>query len=662
MRRPPPPAIPSGKCIAEITASAQQHGLTELLEKHLFGGFLLTPRDRQDLWPLSARDGAGRLFPGADLELLQAARWIHVPVLAVQGKNGRVVSMMLGLLPDSTDCRAIGSPAPDARTAKTVCTACRVAVRGQGVVYWFLQLGDEQPVRGNSLALPVALALEFLRRSAFWPEGLYATGGLAPDGNIVRVDHIRKKYNSIAPYCRLFLAPADTALPRTADQPVHACTNFDDACFTAVLYSGGTTAADILLYQACWISEYNFFHHFHELPLNMVKSDRACDFYRRVQAEPGEYLELLSRCFSKCSHDRQRGQIMADLFTPERIQGLAGRSTSYGFSAFNWCLAALAFHNHCGQVTESRCWSSCAETLRTTVDPKEINRFINHSFVGRRFNRYDFRPEPTPELAAVLKQEEKKQEVYPGSNALLGALYGTLAQNYGFCGPSHLPSLLEMTASARQAFGRKYHRETERLINYEIYAYLDSGRTEQARQLIGNYLGLDESCGSDEWLQQVEILLTALEVSGPFRLALVLRLLSEIGYKPSPSHITGSTSIICRQHGHPWQLISLNFGRMAATADLLEDAGHLFRHSLRICLADSDTMRPMGLLALADLHATGLAAGNDYRKTQELRTWLKQTDRIHSDHFQTILGLTDNEKMLDAVNRERGCLFPFSYR
>lgn len=662
LRRPPPPGIPPEKSIAEITASAQQHGLTELLDKHLLAGFLLTPRDQQNQWPLSTRDGAGRLFPGADRELIGAVPWIHVPVLAVQGNNGRIVSMMLNLMPDSTDFRAIGSPAHDTRTAEAICGACRVAGWGQGVVYWFLQQEDEQPVQGNSLALPVALAVEFLLHSASWPEGLYATGGLKLDGSIVPVAHVRKKYRKIAPFCRLFLVPADTALPRTADQPLHACTNFNDACFAALLYSGGTTAADILLYQACWISEHNFFNHFHELPPAMIKSNRACEFLRRTDADPENHLELLNGCFSRCSHDRQRGQIMADLFTPEKIQTLAAASPSLDFSAFNWCLAAVAFYNHCGQVRESRRWSSCAETLRSGVELKEIGKSINHSFVGRRFNRYDFRPEPTPELSAVLEQEEKKQEVYPGSNALLGALYGTLAQNFGFCGPSRFDSLLEMTARARKAFGRKYHLETERLINYEIYGYMDSGRPDQARQLMGNYLGLNDHADPDEWLQQAEMLLIASDVSGPFRAALVMRLLNEIKYKPSPARITGGISMICRQHGHPWQLIALNLGRMAITADRFEDAGQLFRHSLRICQDDSDTMRPMGLLALAELHTTGLADDDDYKKAQEIQIWLKRTDCLNTDHFQSILTLTDGDKLLHTINRERSRLFPFSYR
>jgi hypothetical protein len=658
LRRPPPPGIPTERSIADITASARQQNLTELLAKHLLSGFLLTPEDRQPQWPISAADTVEDLFSGTGQKILQALSWIQIPILAVQGTRGRIIFMMSGLLPDSSGCYAVGQPTPDSRTADAVSRACRVGGWEQGVVYWFLQPDDEQPVQGNSLGLPIALGLDLLLASVSWPEGLYATGGLDPDGTIVPVDHILEKYRSAAFSCRLFLAPADSALPRDPARPIHGCADFDDACFTARLYSNGISAADILLYQACWISERNFFYHFHELPPAMLTSDRARYFYQQVQAEPDIFLELLGRSFSKCSHDQLRGKIMADLFSPENIQALATRSSSHAFAAFNWCLAVLAFHNHCGQVSASRSWRSCAETLRSMVDLKEINRFINHSFVDRRFNRYDFRPDPTPELAAVLKQEENKQKVYPGSNGLLGSLYGTLAQNFGFCGPAHLASLLEMTDRSRQAFGRKYQLETQRLINYEIYAFLDSARLEDAVQLTAKYLGLDASSRPEDWFKQMEVSL----FSEPFKAALVLRLLSEIGYTPAGSWITGSIPLICRHHGHPWQLIALNLGRMAVTAHRLEDGELLLRHSLRICQADSETMLPMGLLALAELHAAALARAEDYSTARAIRIWLKETTYLNGDHFQPILELTAGEELLDEVKRKRSRLFPFSYR
>jgi hypothetical protein len=139
-------------------------------------------------------------------------------------------------------------------------------------------------------------------------------------------------------------------------------------------------------------------------------------------------------------------------------------------------------------------------------------------------------------------------------------------------------------------------------------------------------------------------------------------LLSEINCSPSPDHITEKLSLICRQHGHPWQLISLNLGRMAASAGCLEEAEQLFRHSLQICLKDSDTMYPMGLLALAELHRTDLARDDDYQKAREIMRWIKRTELLNADHFQLLLSLTAPEELLHEVNRKRCRLFPFSYR
>lgn len=341
---------------------------------------------------------------------------------------------------------------------------------------------------------------------------------------------------------------------------------------------------------------------------------------------------------------------------------IAGKSPANGFSAFNWCLAAVAFFNHCGQVRESRRWSSRAEHLRTVVDLEELNRLINHDFVGRRFNRYDFRPQPTRMLAQALVQEENKQKIYPGSNSLLGALYGTLAQNYGFCGPEYFQSLLDMTTRARQAFGGKYHGESQRLLNYEIYGYLDRGRREQALALVNPYLGLAEPDGPEQWLERAEKLLESTGSSAPFMVALVMRLLHDIGFVPPPAHVRRITAGICRRHGHPWQLIALNFGWLAVAAGLHAEADHLFRHSLRICLDDSDTMRPMVLLALAGLEAAGLAGRDEYALAEEIRGWLLKTDSLNREHFRSILALENGEELLPAVQHNRRHLFPFSYR
>ena len=660
--RRPPPCIPAEKSIAGLKELARQHGLVELLEKHLLSGFLLTPLDRREQWRLPVDDIFRRRFPDTDWATLLTVPWIHVPIIAVQGGDGRLVTMMIGLLPEGDSCHGLDRSTAGPGIMDAVFLARRLAGWQGGVACWFLQERDETQLQGGSLALPAALAMVLFQRSIAWPRKLYATGGLDEDGTIVAVDHVREKYAAVACSCDLFLAPAETAPAAKPDSPIQPCPTFDDACFAATMYSGGTTAADLALYQACWISERNFFDHFHEIPMPMLTSERAKNYYRLVQVEPEKYLERLAEVFHRCSHIRPRGQILVNLLSPGTIMGIAGKSSAHAFSAFNWCLAAVAFFNHCGQVRESRRWSSMAGDLRDDVDLEELNRFINHDFVGRRFNRYDFRPQPTRRLARALAQEENKQKIYPGSNVLLGAIYGTLAQNYGFCGPEYFPSLLDMTNRARQTFGGKYHGETKRLLNYQIYGHLDCGNTKQAMLLVNPYLGLAEPDGPAQWFDRTETLLESTSSSAPFMVALIMRLLHDIGFVPPSSRVRKIMAGICRRHGHPWQLIALNFGWLAVAAGLNTEAGHLFRHSLHICLDDSDTMRPMGLLALAGLQAAGRAGRDEYASTEEIRRWLLRTDSLNREHFQSILEVKNSKELLQAVQRNRRLLFPFSYR
>ena len=93
-----------------------------------------------------------------------------------------------------------------------------------------------------------------------------------------------------------------------------------------------------------------------------------------------------------------------------------------------------------------------------------------------------------------------------------------------------------------------------------------------------------------------------------------------------------------------------------------EEEDVLLRHGLKICLSGGDTLRPMGLLLLSELHGSDLAGKHDYGQALEIRSWLAETDSLLSSHFATILDLTDPEVLLDQVEENRAPLFPFSYR
>ena len=662
LRRPSPAFIPPKAIVDEIMASASQKGLTELADKHLLSGLLLTPKAKRDLWPVDGRDLAGRCLNGIDQDTVLACSWIQVPLLVIHGATGRIIRMLVGWLPDSLSCRCVGAPLPEKQTAGLIHAAFRLAAGSHGFIYWFLQQASEPPVQGASLGLPTALAVRLLLESRPWPEALYATGSVEADGNILPVAHIKEKYHVAGADCRFFLMPRGDDILESASRKKHICTTFKDACFAVDLYGRGIPPDKAALCQACRYSIRELLFHFHTLPLSLLEAGPYRQFLRQASEDPEHYLESLHSCLRQCSHDRQRGRLLAELFLPEHIIRITGRSPHLDFAAFNWSLACIGYYNHSGRVDESMRWRSLADRMRSMVEPEEIGKLMNHGFVAERFNRYDFRPELPSEFAAFLAMEEERQAGFPGSNYLLGALYGTLAQNDGFCGPVRLSSLLEMTRKAEDAFGRKYHREKERLLNYRMYAFLDSGKTGEAMSLMNRYLGLGESSDPDDWFLKVGNLLKSKNVNAPFKAALILRLLDDIGYDPNRMDVLALISVIQRKIFHPWQLIALNLGRIIADGNQREEAEELLRHGLRICFSGGDTLRPMGLLPLAELHAAGRAKKQDYRQTEEIRAWLAATTALNSSHFSPILSLTDPEVLLDCIMKERGALFRFSYR
>jgi len=446
-------------------------------------------------------------------------------------------------------------------------------------------------------------------------------------------------------------------------QPFLPCTSLEEAIFAALLFAGGVSGAELIRFQSCWLSPDDFLLALPRLPPALLEAERARDFYAELVRAPRKYLPRLVRCLNTTLCEPRRARPLALLFSPQEIAGLARGFPDALFPAFDWCLAVLTFYNHCGEVEESERWSRCAGELKPLVEAPEICKSVNRDFVGQRFNRYHFRPEPTPELARALEVEEEKQSRYRESNAVLGAIYGTLAQNYGFCGPAFLDSLLEMSARARRAFGRKYRGEAERLLNYETYGLLDAGRPDEAGECLRKYLGLPVACGLDLLQAEASRLLSLTEEpAAPYKLALLYRFLADLGHDLPRAQLRGALSAFHSRRGHPWPLIALNLGRLALFAGMVDEAGELLRHSAYLCGQGGDTLRPMGLLALAELEACGRAKEEDFAAAREIVAWIGCTPTLHRDHFASLLALQEGADILATARREREKLFPFSYR
>ncbi len=664
--RRPCPALPSHDTdLEQLEQYARQAALTTLFAKHLLSGLLLAGNCSSDICSEYTRQLIHRHLPELDPETAINAAWTRVPILTCQGQTGSVVWFLLG----RTDCGTVtgcGSPIADPTAHRAIVEALRqVSGTGPGYAYWSLQDDQEPGVHGTSLGLPIVLAAWILNQGLQWPGGLFATGAVDANRRLHPVAHIEEKYKAAAWENRLFLMPTDVLPDAHGDLAgTLSCDTLDDALFAVSWFSRGISPEKSSLYQSCLHDPDLLLSSFHALPAELLSFPQYRKPLLRIEKTPEKYLGKLSDCLQRCGYDPTRGQYLVRLCPAPDVGSLIDRLSGSGLDLFRWCLAQISYRNHLGNVSGCREWIDLAARLGKKIgcDP-EIGQFFNHRMVTLRFNRYDFRPEPPEELAAFLHTEERLREIAPRDNWTLGAIYGTLAQNYGFCGPKYLDDLVKAAARAEEAFGLKYDREKKRLVNYRIHALLDANRTDEATSLLPGYLELEPSSGPQEWYATGFDMLNTPEKSDKvFQAALVFRFLADTGYRPADTGLPGLAAAVLKRHSHPWQLIALNLGQLLLAVHLEQEADILLRHSVRICESGGETLRPMALLPLAKLHETGLATDRDYNLACEIQDWIRQTDQLEQDHFQSILTVPDGRELLDTVCHWRARLFPFSYR
>ena len=148
----------------------------------------------------------------------------------------------------------------------------------------------------------------------------------------------------------------------------------------------------------------------------------------------------------------------------------------------------------------------------------------------------------------------KEPEFFSEQNAsALGRLYGTIGQNYAFCGPEYLEVTEDYLNKAMNIFGdgRKPHflRDWQQDLCYLIYAYLDAGRWARAKELMIRYLGIED------WNE------AKLPIGAPFQHALMARYLVET-QDPAAVSVYWPQALDWLKNchfmdGHPYQLWQL---------------------------------------------------------------------------------------------------------
>ena len=648
-----------------MVQDARQNNLASLLARHLLAGFLLASAKERGLWPQDRIFSllAPEVSPLAP-EQLCSVDWTGIPLLTTRGNLAHCVHLLLA--PGQTNLNGcLLPPCPDRATDQAIERAFSLGrPNTHHCAYWFLLAGTDPPVQGRSLQLPVALAAALIDQRRSWPPGLFATGRLCRHERIGHVAGLRTKQQlTSSAHSRLFLYPAGQSCET---QNALGCTSFGEAKESLQLFLEGHNTAQTARYQACLHNLDTLLTHFHQLPLQFLAKPQCEDMLAKAARSPDQHLPQLAQCFSRCRKKPAHARLLAHLFKPEQLPALIldGRdSVRIDKAVLSWIDSMLAHATHHGDHDLSEAWQEAGRQLRDLQEQNDQIRLLLREIVAERFNRYDFRPELPRRFDRLLERATRIHTIDGQSNFLLGAMFGTRAQNFGFCGPAYHRQLEEAAHRAETAFGRRYRDETNRLLNYRIYSLLDIQRYDTAAQQMPAYLNLADTADADQIFRQGLRLLEKAEQQHAFQAALAFRFLAATGY-PAGDGLPDYVVPLARNgEYHPWQLICVNLARLALRAHQRDTAELLFRCSIEICNQGGDTtMRVMALLPLALLHRHHMATATDDKMALTLVRWLREQNSLNKKHFACLMEQDCASALLDTVWRKRKKLFPFSYR
>jgi hypothetical protein len=668
LRCPSPAQPPSTELLEELVRSAEPQGLEFLLAKHLFSTLIHTTPEQNN----TLRGYLSGFLRREQVELsgeeLLRARWTGMPVLVCRGKNVSTLWFLIGFQPGPQSLHVLLPPFPAPESIKAMHDAMKAAQLADhppaGAVYCLsLQGAPDSPVTGNSLGLPFSAALCRLAAKQKWPDACYATGALKPDGGIIPVDMVQEKCAAVADRARLFLCP-DSARPPSFD-PVVACRNLEDACFALHMSDSGGKAGQVDLYRACLKKTATLLKHYDELPSSFFALPRARERLDELSRSPAPILEEMTSALKKIANLPDPGPL-TKLLRPDQLADIVEHESDFLFTIFEYVVLMISRANHRGDIAGAQAWFGLAEQLRGRAKwDRTCFSYLNNRVVTERFNRFDFRPGLPPEFISFIEFEERHNAAGRDDYAL-GAAYGTMAQNFGFCGPAYLDDLERCADQAAVSFGQKYKREKVRPAAYRIYAFLDAGLAEQAAGSVDGYLGLEKTGTNTDRLAAIRSLLRDRENAAAYHGAVALRFLADTwnsGLRPHDITLLNDIAVLTPEyHDHPWQLTALNLGRLYAKANLVDEASRLFRHAETLCRAGNTTMRIMALLPLAELYKLDRAEKKDCLTAENLADSTRGDTLFNRDHFKILHALPDGRSILEQVATSRSDLFPFSYR
>ncbi len=645
-----------------------------LTAQWLLGNPICTPEWLE--WARNRLSFADHL-PDAVLDDPCPGRWRVAAVLAVGGRNAHLRYFLAGPAPKSGS-RIIWPDWADALFSDPAADAIRMA--GEAVQILFpgresfsfccfplAPANGRVQFTGPSLGLPIALAMAAVEGEIRLSSKVAATGAVDPNGKVLPVGQIEEKASGAKGFFDVLICPGDNLYENELSGirllPVHTLAQ---AWMAANLY-GPERMSELILFSEMLKDPRTFIGNLEKVPHDWLAWARHRGMTepvtRKIAAVPVLFAGL-ARQLERCVRESRTlaAEALSSLISPET---LAASAEEAPLSAFRWCSMNLSLFNHLGQVRRAKDWAQKAAAYLATAARADITvvaDHYNHHFVACH-NRYEFSPDLPPELVKILKLLEAQYALQCDfgcpTHPALGRLYGSISQNFGFCGPGWLDSMIGYSRKARKALGegavREYKEEWLRHYNYLTYALLDAGDLRGAQKTL---LACFEA---RFWDALQEIIQERFSDLTKWQHALFARYAADTGEGDFYDEICRTRLLHPPRAEHPWQLWSFNMGRIGMRRGRKKAAAARFEQSLELCRSPhfGSTVRVMTLLPLSGLYdLRAITAEGAIRSREAVMDAVAQ---LNQAHFRMVQDLPF-DGLLARIRKAPQVLFPFNYR
>ena len=654
---------------------------TLMMDISLAAHFLLTPPKRRNL--RACREFAASLQPDLLPEDIfhENRRWVltSVAVVDTENKESFIHTFLVGTrsMPGDAHYPEWFKNYLDESADAAISDAFQAAqsfTRFSRNLFTFPLMSPDaaRKIVGRSLGLPMALAALSVLTEDAMASDIIATGDLSCDFTRFLVKAVadipakaeaacRQKYRLLL--VPKFVAPPAEALPGLVIRPVG---NLQEAWLWARMYASGKEKDLDMIHHiitrndACLLLD-NCLNIDREMLEWLISSEYGKPLANAVLAVPNHIKTLVAKlenCMEPADRDLRRSAALLKLLSDAPSRNALEASSP--LQAFKWATQNLKLANHCGETEQAE--SSCLaaqnpEPLVRFKYPKAYCDYINNLLVSQH-NTYSFSPEPPIEFSQSLMNEQRHKH---GINYMLGSMYGTLAQNYGFCGPAYLENVLENVKLAQAEFDNgdstELYEDWIREYTYPLYAHLDAGNLAAARKSLMQYLQIDTFEKIRPWsdLQLFEqnalaryLADTLGKTSNEIETGLANRLLGELAQSGFDTR-------------HPYQLITFNLGKLALGTGRPDIAQGYFTTCIEICENCAETIRVMALLPLSALYHAGLSTQGHESIACTIRSLIASSRYLNKSHFEPLMERSVSV-MLERVWQDVGRFFPFSYR